>query len=263
MPSCLQHAFEKIYTSETPLFKEDFGKETSYIFLFLSLNEYIDSPIVFPDKLTMLDEFIDHMNSVIPFFEKRITVETKEKLKLICYRWDRLYFSVAAFIPAKQSSFFEERFPQIHRALDGFIQKTESLHQKRFLMYERVHLYYDFMFCLLNDRSFCAIEKTIHVFVDFSGGEDYNRFIAKIIASFNYMDVMIDHKLTLETDLYLSDFYSSKVRCRQLTWRHLPETKDWQVFAEVVRELRKGETQKNEHYERDPIEMWREQEYEG
>ncbi|WP_221889221.1 hypothetical protein, partial [Citrobacter braakii] len=144
----------------------------------------------------MLDEFIDHMNSVIPFFEKRITVETKEKLKLICYRWDRLYFSVAAFIPAKQSSFFEERFPQIHRALDGFIQKTESLHQKRFLMYERVHLYYDFMFCLLNDRSFCAIEKTIHVFVDFSGGEDYNRFIAKIIASFNYMDVMIDHKLT-------------------------------------------------------------------
>jgi hypothetical protein len=33
------------------------------------------------------------MNSVIPFFEKRITVETKEKLKLICYRWDRLYFS--------------------------------------------------------------------------------------------------------------------------------------------------------------------------
>lgn len=263
VPSCLQHAFEKIYTSETPLFKEDFGKETSYIFLFLSLNEYIDSPIVFPDKLTMLDEFIDHMNSVIPFFEKRITVETKEKLKLICYRWDRLYFSVAAFIPTKQSSFFEERFPQIHRALDGFIQKTESLHQKRFLMYERVHLYYDFMFCLLNDRSFCAIEKTIHVFVDFSGGEDYNRFIAKIIASFNYMDVMIDHKLTLETDLYLSDFYSSKVRCRQLTWRHLPETKDWQVFAEVVRELRKGETQKNEHYERDPIEMWREQEYEG
>ena len=263
VPSCLQHAFEKIYTSETPLFKEDFGKETSYIFLFLSLNEYIDSPIVFPDKLTMLDEFIDHMNSVIPFFEKRITVETKEKLKLICYRWDRLYFSVAAFIPAKQSSFFEERFPQIHLALDGFIQKTESLYQKRFLMYERVHLYYDFMFCLLNDRSFCAIEKTIHVFVDFSGGEDYNRFIAKIIASFNYMDVMIDHKLTLETDLYLSDFYSSKVRCRQLTWRHLPETKDWQVFAEVVRELRKGETQKNEHYERDPIEMWREQEYEG
>ena len=122
VPSCLQHAFEKIYTSETPLFKEDFGKETSYIFLFLSLNEYIDSPIVFPDKLTMLDEFIDHMNSVIPFFEKRITVETKEKLKLICYRWDRLYFSVAAFIPAKQSSFFEERFPQIHRALDGFIK---------------------------------------------------------------------------------------------------------------------------------------------
>ena len=42
-----------------------------------------------------------------------------------------------------------------------------------------------------------------------------------------------------------------------------PETKDWQVFAEVVRELRKGETQKNEHYGRDPIEMWREQEYEG
>ncbi len=113
----------KKFIQAKPLFKEDFGKETSYIFLFLSLNEYIDSPIVFPDKLTMLDEFIDHMNSVIPFFEKRITVETKEKLKLICYRWDRLYFSVAAFIPAKQSSFFEERFPQIHRALDGFIQR--------------------------------------------------------------------------------------------------------------------------------------------
>ena len=94
-------------------------------------------------------------------------------------------------------------------------------------------------------------------------GRIITALLQKLLLLFNYMDVMIDHKLTLETDLYLSDFYSSKVRCRQLTWRHLPETKDWQVFAEVVRELRKGETQKNEHYERDPIEMWREQEYEG
>ena len=129
----------------------------------------------------MLDEFIDHMNSVIPFFEKRITVETKEKLKLICYRWDRLYFSVAAFIPAKQSSFFEERFPQIHRALDGFIQKTESLYQKRFLMYERVHLYYDFMFCLLNDRSFCAIEKRFMYLLIFLVGRIITALLQKLL----------------------------------------------------------------------------------
>lgn len=88
---------------------------------------------------------------------------------------------MAAFIPAKQSSFFEERFPQIHRALDGFIQKTESLYQKRFLMYERVHLYYDFMFCLLNDRSFCAIEKTIHVFVDFLVGRIITALLQKLL----------------------------------------------------------------------------------
>ena len=85
---------------------------------------------------------------------------------------------MVAFIPAKQSSFFEERF-QIHRALDGFIQR-QSRRIKTILMYERVHLYYDFMFCLLNDRSFAQL-KTIHVFVDFSGGEDYNRFIAKLL----------------------------------------------------------------------------------
>lgn len=105
VPSCLQHAFEKNLYKRNPSFKEDFGKETSYIFLFLSLNEYIDSPIVFPDKLTMLDEFIDHMNSVIPFFEKRITVETKEKLKLICYRWDRLYFSVVVIYSRQAEQF--------------------------------------------------------------------------------------------------------------------------------------------------------------
>ena len=51
----------------------------------------------------MLDEFIDHMNSVIPFFEMRITVETKEKLKLICYRWDRLYFSVVHLFPPSRA----------------------------------------------------------------------------------------------------------------------------------------------------------------
>lgn len=62
--------FEKIYISEIFFFKEDFGKEILYIFFFLSLNEYIDSLIVFLDKLIMLDEFIDYMNSVIFFFEK-------------------------------------------------------------------------------------------------------------------------------------------------------------------------------------------------
>ncbi len=102
VPSCLQHAFEKNLYKRNPFLKRILARDFIY-FSFLSLNEYIDSPIVFPDKLTMLDEFIDHMNSVIPFFEKRITVETKEKLKLICYRWDRLYFSVAAFIPASRA----------------------------------------------------------------------------------------------------------------------------------------------------------------
>lgn len=80
-------------------------------------------------------------------------------------------------------------------------------------MYECVYLYYDFMFCLLNDWFFCVIEKMIYVFVDFFGGEDYNCFIVKIIVFFNYMDVMIDYKLILEIDLYLFDFYSLKVWC--------------------------------------------------
>ena len=128
VPSCLQHAFEKFIQAK-PLFLKRILAKRLHIFFFLSLNEYIDSPIVFPDKLTMLDEFIDHMNSVIPFFEMRITVETKEKLKLICYRGPPILFG-GRFIPAKQSSFFEERFPQIHRALDGFIQRQSR--SKRF-----------------------------------------------------------------------------------------------------------------------------------
>ena len=33
VPSCLQHAFEKFIQAK-PLLKEDFGKETSYIFFF-------------------------------------------------------------------------------------------------------------------------------------------------------------------------------------------------------------------------------------
>ena len=45
VPSCLQHAFEKIYTSETPLLKRILAKD--FIYFLLSLNEYIDSPIVF------------------------------------------------------------------------------------------------------------------------------------------------------------------------------------------------------------------------
>ncbi|MGC2991136.1 hypothetical protein ACPTGG_14470, partial [Enterococcus faecalis] len=74
---------------------------------------------------------------------------------------------------------------------------TESLDVKRFFIFERVDLYYVFMYCLLKVRSYCANEKTIHVYVDFSRGEDYNRLFAKIIATFNYLDEMIDHKLTL------------------------------------------------------------------
>ena len=48
-------------------------------------------------------------------------------------------------------------------------------------MYERVHLYYDFMFCLLNDRSFCAIEKPIMYLLIFLVGRIITALLQKLL----------------------------------------------------------------------------------
>ena len=48
-------------------------------------------------------------------------------------------------------------------------------------MYERVHLYYDFMFCLLNDRSFCAIEKRFMYLLIFLVGRIITALLQKLL----------------------------------------------------------------------------------
>ena len=48
-------------------------------------------------------------------------------------------------------------------------------------MYERVHLYYDFMFCLLNDRSFAQLKKRFMYLLIFLVGRIITALLQKLL----------------------------------------------------------------------------------
>ena len=115
-----------------------------------------------------------------------------------------------------------------------------GLGTRRLLAHESSHLYYDLIFSLLENQSVLALEKPIYVTIDFSGGPQYNTFIKTNVAVFQYLNIVVEERITSRTDLYLSDFANATVKIKQIIWKNPPLEDDWQVFADSIIEM-KGE----------------------
>ncbi|OTO15266.1 hypothetical protein A5875_004424 [Enterococcus sp. 3H8_DIV0648] len=182
--------------------------------------------------------FIREMTAKFPTFYDIVSRDTIRKIQKLCFRWEYLSFSLASFMTLDQFDYFKQSYPMLHEAVYDFVLAADRIRTGGLLVYEKAHLYYDFLFCLLSDKAIQALERKVHVFIDFSGGEDYNQFLTMNIQSFDYLDIVVDKKVTASTDIYVSDFFNSKVRCEQIIWKNPPLAHDWKEFADKVIRVR-------------------------
>lgn len=88
------------------------------------------------------------------------------------------------------------------------------------------------------------LSRSINICIDFSRGKIYSDYISTNILQFQSMDINVTYKPNEQTDLYISDFNSEFVSCKQIIWKEPPNNKDWKNFGNILVKIR-GE-KKNE-----------------
>lgn len=219
--------------------KEEFKVEVDYLLSFLVLNGFIKNEQRIRIKETKIFKiFMQVVSKQLPHLEERLSEEAVKEIKTICFKWKYFSFSFASFVSNDQIQYFQQSFPKIHRLIYTFVEYVNKERETKLNEFEYAHFYYDFLFCILQFEKLREIERSIHIFIDFSGGSSYNNFIKLNILAFSYLNIVIDSKLTRETDIYISDFFNEKVDCEQIIWKNPPLDYDWKIFADKVMGLR-------------------------
>lgn len=234
--SRIVHWYEE---NEVSLEKEKFRSEVDYLLSFLVLNGFIkNDQRIRIGETKMFKIFMHVVKKQLPQLEHRLSKEAVEEIKTMCFKWKYFSFSFASFVSNDQFQYFQQIFPRIHRLVYTFVEYVSKERETKLNEFEYAHFYYDFLFCLLQFEQIREIERSIHIFIDFSGGSSYNNFIKINILAFSYLNLVIDPKLIRETDIYVSDFFNEKVGCEQIIWKNPPLDYDWKVFADKVTELK-------------------------
>lgn len=100
------------------------------------------------------------------------------------------------------------------------------------------HLKSDYVFLFIRYIDLSVILKPVHVTIDFSRGNNYNDLIHKNLNSLPFFNLEVSYKLTDQTDIYLSDFLIADVTSRYLIWNSPPLASDWEIFANMIVDIR-------------------------
>lgn len=231
---------EKWYLAKNKkIFKKDIENESNYLFSFMLLNHFIKNENIEIEFTEVFELFKSISTKKMPELIPLLRGNVEYALKLICFKWKYFSFSFASFVSKDQIAYFQQSFPKIHDVVYTFAESMANS-KRKLNDFAMAHLYYDFIFCLLQFEEVLALEKSVHICIDFSGGVTYNNFIKINISSFSYLNLVIDNKITAKTDIYISDFFNSKVTCEQIIWKNPPLDYDWKLFANKVIETKGG-----------------------
>ncbi|WP_251867499.1 hypothetical protein [Enterococcus malodoratus] len=102
-----------------------------------------------------------------------------------------------------------------------------------------VRFFYDYLFILLDILPPEQVEKPIDVFVDFSQGKEYTKFIIKQIEGFKDLNLAIGDRLTSHTEILVSNCVVPRFKGKQIVWKNPPAPSDWEVFGDSIVQVKK------------------------
>lgn len=226
--------------------------ELNFISIFLIAKEYIPTKNIL--NLSYLDESVEKLAidmyleiiQVLPF-EKNVSAEklsskkeaALEQFYLLAFQIKHFRSDSMTFNSKHELTYFEEVYPQFDKAirtcfdqhlLDDYYSSEEDW----------TSLYYDLMFLMISTIPQKMLDNRLYVCVDFSRGKNYTRFISESILAFKNLNIIVQNKITKQTDIFVSDFYVKQLHCRQIIWKNPPTDEDWAYLGDLFIQI-KGE----------------------
>lgn len=220
--------------------------ELNYLYAFLVTQQYV------PGIQTVLDQknfplAYDLSNQLVDALQSsNVLVNTtcldeqrlRDTLIEIHLRFTTFYVEPSTFISFNQIDFFRETYPIFHTLVNHFIQSITKQRLLNLGQAESANLYFDYMFTLISCIPKELLHDRIYVCVDFSQGELYSNYIIQTLNGFSNANLVIETNLSANTDLYLSDFYTTTIKQPQIIWRNPPTPDDWAALGDLIIKLK-------------------------
>lgn len=220
--------------------------ELNYLYAFLVTQQYVPGiqnvldQKNFPLAYELSDQFVEAVQSsdVLVNTAHLDDQHLRDTLISIHLRFTTFYVEPSTFISFNQIDFFRETYPIFHTLVNYFIQAITTQRTLKLSQQESANLYFDYMFTLINCIPKELLHDRIYVCVDFSQGELYSNYIIQTLNGFSNTNLVIETNLSANTDLYLSDFYTSALKQPQIIWRNPPTPDDWAALGDLIIKLK-------------------------
>lgn len=150
------------------------------------------------------------------------------------------YLAPTTFIDDDQISFFRNLYPAFDHLILTFIARLRATPTPQLNHTMAVNLYFSYMFTLINYLPAAIVRDRVYVCVDFAQGQIYSDYIARTLRSFDNAFIVIESRLSRNTDVYLSDFHDDHLNIAQVTWANPPTSTDWQELAELTIQIKQA-----------------------
>lgn len=218
------------------------NNELNYLYTFLITQQYLPGiqEILDKDHFALAYDLTDELVASVLSADKLVNTKEinipnlKDTLNAIHLKFTTFYVEPTTFISFSKIKFFKETYPIFHTIINQFIQRLDSREDLKLNRHELGNLYFDYMFSLISCIPKELVYDRIHICVDFSQGKLYTDYILKRLREYNSANLVLTRNLSSQTDIYLSDYYTSSVKQQQVIWRNPPTLEDWTILNDVL-----------------------------
>ncbi|WP_243830357.1 hypothetical protein [Pediococcus acidilactici] len=131
-----------------------------------------------------------------------------------------------------------ENYPTFDILIQQFWQKLAAQPELKKYHLNKYNLYYGYMLALANNIPAKYSRDRVRVVIDFSKGSLYSQYVDNTLKSLYGNNVILTNHLEPQSDLFLSDTYSYKIKIPQLIWKSFPTVADWTNLITLIKETR-------------------------
>ena len=184
-------------------------------------------------------EFVANIKNKFEFINPMELETIQNSLSMVNQKWLYFHFKETTFISDNSFSYLQELYPEYDKLIREFFDRKDI--SKLFATSdEEVNVYYSYIFILINNIPINQVGESVYICVDFSKGTEYNKFIKNSIDSFRDLNIIFEEYVSKRTNLYVSDYVSDKLRCKQIIWKNPPGPSDWKELGDVLIGIKHG-----------------------
>lgn len=216
------------------------------ILIFLFSEGIIQNSIQINKTFSIISDIREYFSSffdltpeiVNEIFTPSINLELSQFLVHICH----LNYPINLLTNPKQISYLNDNFKEYQVFSAKIIHQLSQILPKRaqFISYYHDALTTDLLLLIIANFKISLITKPVVVTIDFSYGENYNKFIENDIKNFNALNLKVTNLLTTETDILISNL-SPHVgpNVHKLQWTSPPSSSDWAFLGNLIVDIKK------------------------